>query len=277
MFRNLGCIDLSGRIKKSLEKDKKKENKRLLWINPVGSDIFDQPIVSHLDKIKEKDTVLDIVSFKHGPRHLEYQFYEALMGLDILRTIKDAERRGYDASIIGCFYDPYLNEAREIANMVIAAPAESSLAIAISLGHKFSIIVGRKKWIPQMEENIIKYGLKERLASFKPVDMGVLDFQEKKGETERRLMNAGKEAIEKDSAEVIILGCTAEFGFYERMQEELNVPVVDATIAPLKYAEFMVDLKRVTGIGHSKIRKYEAPPESEIKKWSLEKQYNLEW
>jgi allantoin racemase len=273
----LGVLDLSGKVKGSVENKQGKDKRRLLWINPIGSDTFDGPIREYLNGIKEENTILDVASFKRGPHHLEYQFYETLVGLDILRTVKDAERRGYDASIIGCFYDPYLSEAREITNIVVAGPAESSLAIAMSLGHKFSIIVGRKKWIPQMEENIIKYGLKERLASFRPIDMGVLDFQEKRDETERRLMDAGSEAIEKDSAEVIILGCTAEFGFYERMQEELQVPVIDATVAPLKYAEFMVDLKRATGTGHSKIRKYEAPPKAEIKSWDLEKQYNLRW
>ena len=273
----MGISDLSEQVNESVRFRQTTDTKNILWINPLGSDIFDKPIKNYLSNIKGENTILDVLSFKNGPRHLEYQFYETLVGLDILKTVKDAERRGYDASIIGCFYDPYLSEAREITNMVVTAPAESSLAIAISLGHKFSVIVGRKKWIPQMEENIAKYGLRDRLASFRSIDMGVLDFQEKRNETEKKLMQAGREAIERDSAEVIILGCTAEFGFYKQMQEEFQVPVIDATIAPLKYAEFMVDIKRVTGMGHSKIRKYEPPPKTEIESWDLEKQYDFRW
>ncbi|MFP3256966.1 MAG: aspartate/glutamate racemase family protein [Candidatus Nanopusillus acidilobi] len=252
-------------------------SKKILWINPVGSDIFDSPMKENLKNIKDDDTILDVTSFKEGPRHLEYHFYEALVGLEILRSIKMAEKNGYDAAIIGCFYDPFLTEAREISDIVITAPAESSMAIAISLGHRFSIIVGRKKWIPQMEENVIKYGLKERLASFKSIDMGVLDFQEKKEETEKRLIKAGRDAIENDGAEVLILGCTAEFGFYKKMQESLGVPVIDATVAPLKYAEFLVNLKKITGLRHSKIGKYESPPYEEIKEWNLEKYFGLKW
>ncbi|MGC8618851.1 MAG: aspartate/glutamate racemase family protein [Thermoplasmata archaeon] len=239
--------------------------------------IFDKSMKENLNEIKNKDTALDIISFKHGPRHLEYRFYEAIVGINILRSIKNAEKQGYDAAIIGCFYDPYLSEAREITNMIVVAPAESSMLIAISLGHKFSIIVGRKKWIPQMEENVVKYGLKERLASFRSIDMGVLEFQEEKKETEKRLIEAGKDAIEKDSAEVLILGCTAEFGFYKKMQEKLKVPVIDATVAPLKYAEFLVDLKKLTGLSHSKVGKYEPPPYKEIKEWNIEEEFGVSW
>ncbi|MGC8709899.1 MAG: aspartate/glutamate racemase family protein [Thermoplasmata archaeon] len=249
--------------------------RKILWINPIGTDLFDAPMKENLNEVKDKETILDIVSFEKGPWHLEYQLYEALIGIDILRVIKNAERDGYDAAIIGCFYDPYLSEAREISNIVVTAPAESSMAIAISLGHKFSVIVGRRKWIPQMEENLLRYGLKERLASFKSIELGVLDFQNKKDETEKRLIEAGREAIEKDGAEVLILGCTAEFGFYRKMQKELDVPVIDATVAPLKYAEFLVDLKRIAGIKHSKIGKYESPPFAEIKGWQIDRTFNI--
>ena len=120
-----------------------------------------------------------------------------------------------------------------------------------------------------MEENIIKYGLKDRLASFRSINMGVLEFQVKKNETERKLIEEGKKAVEEDGAEVLILGCTVEFGFYKKMQKELNVPVIDATIAPLKYAEFLIDLKRSAGIWHSKKGKYESPPIDEILEWKL--------
>ncbi|KPV47122.1 MULTISPECIES: aspartate/glutamate racemase family protein [Acidiplasma] len=250
---------------------------KILWINPIGSDIFDVPIKDNLNSVKYEDTIIDVISFKKGPKHLEYQFYEALMGIEILKAVKIAEIRDYDAAIIGCFYDPFLSESREISNIVVTAPAESSVAMAISLGHKFSIIVGRKKWIPQMEENISKYGLRDRFASFRSINMGVLDFQLNREETEKRLMEAGMAAINEDGAEVLILGCTVEFGFYKKMQKKLGVPVIDATIAPLKYAEFLVNLKNMTNLSHSKIGKYEPPPEKEIKDWNLEEYFGIDW
>jgi allantoin racemase len=126
-----------------------------------------------------------------------------------------------------------------------------------------------------MEENVINYGFRDKLASFKSVNLGVYDFHKDEKLTEKLLKKAAKEAIEKDGAEVIILGCTIQFGFYKELQEYLGVPVIDAVLAPLKYAEFLIELKEKINWTHSKIGGYETPPISEIKDWNLESQYNM--
>jgi allantoin racemase len=250
---------------------------KILWINPMGSDIFDQPIQEFLETSKAPETEIDVISLKRGPMHLEYHYYEALIIADTLHEVRRAENEGYDAAVIGCFYDPGLREAREITErIVVAAPAEAAMHIATTIGHTFSIVVGRKKWIPKMHENVVKYGFSEQLASFKAVNLGVHDFQKDKLETERRLKAAAEEAVEKDRAEVIILGCTIEFGFYKSLQEELRVPVIDAVLAPFKYAEFLVELKKRFNWGQSKIYGYESPPKEEIIDWKIEQQYGLE-
>jgi len=247
---------------------------RILWINPIGSADFDSPMQVFLESGTHPDTKLDVVSLNRGPLHLEYHYYGALILADTLHRVRQAENEGYEAVVIGCFYDPGLREAREITDrLVVTAPAESCLHIAASLGHRFSIIVGRKKWIPKMRENVVNYGFEDRLASFKSVDLGVYDFQKDPAETARRLKAAAREAVEQDLAEVIILGCTAQFGFYKELQEELGVPVIDAILAPLKYAEFLIELKKRFNWSQSKRYGYESPPQEEIKQWKLEEQY----
>jgi len=249
---------------------------RILWINPVGTDVFDAPMLELLQQVKRPDTSVEVVSLKRGPHHVEYHYYEALILTEMLHTVKRAEKEGFDAAVIGCFYDPGLREAREITErLVVTAPAEATMLLACSLGHKFSIIVGRDKWIPKMEENVIRYGLKDRLASFKAVDLGVHDFQADLKRTKQRLRAAAKEAIQSDRAEVIILGCTAEFGFFRELQSELGAPVLDAVVTPFKYAEYLVELKCVADWTHSKIGGYESPPPAEITAWNLKRQFEL--
>jgi allantoin racemase len=249
---------------------------KILWINPVGTTAFDEAIKEYLEKIKRPETIVNVVSLNRGPMHLEYRYYEALVLPDTLHLIKKAEKEGYDAAIIGCFYDPGLHEAREIVDkMIVTAPAEACLHIAATLGHRFSIIVGRNKWIPQMMDTVIIYGLKDKLASFKSVDLGVYDFHKDENLTIQRLKNAAKEAVEKDGAEVIILGCTIQFGFYKELQEYIGVPVIDSVIAPFKYAEFLIELRNKFGWSHSKKYAFEKPPISEIKQWKLEEQYDV--
>ncbi len=250
--------------------------KKILWINPIGTDLFDAPVKEIFTAEKLPDTVVDVVSLKRGPQHLEYHYYEMLIMLETLHLIKQAEKKGYDAAIIGCFYDPGLREAREITeNIVVTAPAEASMHIATTLGDKFSIIVGRQKWVPAMHENVKKYGFGDKLASFKPVNLGVHDFHKDEKETERLLKAAAREAVDIDKAEVLILGCTIQFGFYKELQEYAGVPVIDAVLAPFKYAEFLIEINQKFSWNHSKKYGYETPPKHEIEDWKLASQYDL--
>ena len=102
---------------------------------------------------------------------------------------------GFDAMAIGCFYDVALHDAREVSGqMIVSASCEASCEIAASLANRFGIIVGRRKWVHQMEEIVHGYGHGRRLTGFYPVDLGVTDFQEDHDETARRLIAAGRKA-----------------------------------------------------------------------------------
>ena len=250
---------------------------KILYINPVGTRENDASMTLELRRAAERGTKVDLTSLKRGPWHIEYHYYESLVLPDLLHEVKAAENQGYDGVVLGCFYDLGLQEAREISErIVVTSPAESTMLLACSLGYKFSVIVGRKKWIPQMMDNVVKCGLKDRLASFRVINMGVLDFQRDHSKTNRRQLEEGRRAVEADGAEVIILGCTVEFGFWRELQKRLGVPVLDPVITPLKYAEYLVTLRDRFGWSHSKVGSYESPPLGEISAWGLGKQYSTE-
>jgi allantoin racemase len=248
---------------------------RILYIDPVGEGVVEEGH-QFLSAHKREDTELKMTILPRGPEHLEYRYYEALVLVDILHLVQEAEREGFSAVIIGCFYDVGLQAAREVSeSMPVVAPCEASVHLAATLGDKFSVIVGRRKWIPEMRENVVKYGMKERLASFKSVDLGVLEFHQDEKETAGRFRRAAREAVGLDGAEVIVLGCTATYGFYEELQKELGVPVIDSMIASLKTAEFAAELASRLGWSHSKIGGYESPPPTEYGPWRLDEQYDF--
>ena len=130
---------------------------------------------------------------------------------------------------------------------------------SLSLGYKFSIIAGSEKFIPIIMENIKKYGHVDKLASIKVVDLSVEAFRENLELTKMRVMEKGKEAVEKDGAEILLLGCTAQYGIYKEIQEYVNVPGLDPIIASLKYCEFLIDVRKNFGWGHSKRCLYKSP------------------
>lgn len=245
------------------------EDARILWISPLYRDTHLRPMADSFRQIVRPGTKVDVVSLDgDGPSHIEYSAFEAFTFPQLLRTVRWAEEEGYDATVIGCFYDPALRAAREITDrMVVVGPAHSAISLAGSLGERFSILVGRKKWIPEMAENVHRCGASERLASWRVLEMGVHDFKQDRALTEERIMQEARIAVEQDGADVVILGCTAQFGFFRTVQEELGVPVIDPTVAPLKLAEYLVDSARRFGWTHSKELGYDGPSVLERKQY----------
>ena len=212
---------------------------RILWINPVGTDADDAPMGAELRAEAATTTRVDVCSLPGvGPRHLEWNALGAVVAGPTMGVIRWAsEQRGYDAAVIGCFYDPFLRGARELAGpMAVTAPAEACLHIAATIGERVSILVGRRKWIPEMHENVVKYGFGDHLASFRVLDMGVDEFQADPETTRQRILAEAESAVRADRADAVVLGCTMEFGFYREVQEKVGVPVIDAITAPLRYA-----------------------------------------
>jgi allantoin racemase len=243
---------------------------KILWIDPVGTQGFDRSIGKILKASARPGTIVDVVSLPGGrPMHLEYHAYEGLVTSDITRIVYHFSSE-YDGIVIGCFYDVGLREAREVSkNAVVTAPCQSSLVFASHLGNTFSVLVGRKKWIPRMTENIRMYGYAEKMMSMRPLELGVHDFQADVKRTTALMLEEGEKAVEEDGAEVLILGCTIEFGFQEKIQRKLGVPVIDAVSAPFKLAEMLAESAERLHWYPSRKWGSEQPPNEEITSWGI--------
>ncbi|MCC6611969.1 MAG: hydantoin racemase [Anaerolineae bacterium] len=233
---------------------------KILYANPVGSKSFDADTVRLIDAIKSPGYEPVVRALKEGPPHLEYHTYEheALGGL--LQLFVDAEAEGCAAGIIGCFYDGGLRELREMVRMPVVGMAEAALAVAATMGHKFSIIVGRRKWIPKMEDNAVMYGHGRRLASLRSVNMGIPDVEADPQAFFDACIREGRKAVEEDGAEVIVLSEIATPAFWEQARQELDAPIVDPGVACWKWAEMVASMYEKVGYSHSKIGGFEAPP-----------------
>jgi allantoin racemase len=221
----------------------------ILWVNPVGSGAFDADTERVIEAVRAPQHTARVRHLSEGPPHLEYHLYEheALGGM--LGLMHEAERDGCGAGIIGCFYDGGLRELREALVMPVVGMAEASMLLAATLGHRFSIVVGRRKWIPKMTDNVVLLGLERRLASFRSVDMGIPE-----------VVREGRGAAEEDGAEVVVLSEITSPEFWSRAAKELPVPLVDPGVACWKWAELVADLYGRLGLSHAKAYGYEAPP-----------------
>lgn len=257
-----------------------KDTIKIMYLNPVGFAAYDSFFADMIKENKFPNTEVHVTSLQSSVglmNNLEYRTYNALIASDLLKATRQASKEGFDAMIIGCFYDPYLLDAREISgDMVVVGPCHSSVEIVLKLSNKFSVIIGQKKWEHEMDAAIKEYGYGEHLASFRSVGMTVPEFQKDHILTEQKLMEAGKLAVEEDGAEALVLGCTLEFGFYEKMQNKLNVPVIDPSMAALKQAEQAALLKKQYNWKPSRKWSCEPPSEEDIRQFGLfDKEYEF--
>lgn len=232
----------------------------ILWVNPVGTGDFDADTLELIEAVRSSLHQPRVRHLDEGPPHLEYHLYEHEAFAPMLRLMRQAEADGCGAGVIGCFYDGGLRELREALEMPVVGMAEASLLFAASLGHRFSIIVGRRKWIPKMSDNVLSYGLERKLASFRSVEMGIPDVLAEPERFFERVLEEGRRAVEEDGAEVVVLSEIATPALWERAGNELPVPLVDPGVACWKWAELAADLYLRLGITHSKVYGYEAPP-----------------
>lgn len=242
---------------------------RIMYLSPVAASVKDGAIFAGMAKaVKSPGTEVHVTALPESVgrfSHIEYRTYEGIVTAGILRAVRQAAQEGFDAFVIGCFYDTALLDAREISGeMVVTAPCQSSCEVVSTLANRFGVIVGRRKWVQQMSATVHEHGYGPKCSGFYHVEMGVTEFQKDHDETGRRLIAAGRRAVEEDFAEALVLGCTMEVGFHEEMQEALGVPVVDPSTAALKRAEYGANLKRVCGWKPSRKWSCEAPPEAEL-------------
>jgi allantoin racemase len=97
--------------------------------------------------------------------------------------------------------------------------------------------------------------LGDRVASIYPRGITVLELKKDPEKTYRVLLEDAKRAI-GEGAQVLILGCTGLTGYAKRLQEELEVPVLEGEGLALSLAQLFVDI----GVSQSKLA-YRKPPE----------------
>jgi allantoin racemase len=234
---------------------------RIFVINPNTSESMTDHIRAELEKIKRPDTEVTVVNPEHGPVSIESAYDEALAGPPTLELVRQANDEGYDAVVLACFSDPSLDAAKEISDIPVVGIEEATLHVATMLGHKYSITTGSRTRVPTRDIHTKLRGVDSSYASTLVMGMPVLEMDANPEKAKARILELSREAVERDGAEVIVLGCAGLAGYAEDVERELGVVVLDPTSVAFKIAEAFADL----GLRHSKVGRYAHPPVKEIK------------
>jgi allantoin racemase len=233
---------------------------QLLLVNPNATREMTESIGECARRFARADTEIVAVNPDRGPVSIEGYFDEAVATEAALELL--LQHRGkFDAYIIACFGDPGLFAAREIMDAPVLGIAEAAMLTACTLGYRFSILDVMKRTWPQLEDLMRRYGIRDRCVSIRTVDMTVLETETKTNHVLLRLIEQAQLAIEKDRAEVILLGCAGMAGLDKEIEKVIGIPVLDGVICAVKMAEGLIDY----GLSTSKICAFKHPEQKEFK------------
>lgn len=206
--------------------------------------------IAHLER---PDLRFSLSILDKGPASIESEYDEALSVPAIIARAVEAERNGADAVVIDCMGDPGVKPAREMVKIPVLGPAEYAMHLAATMGQSFSIVTVLNSVVPMLKNLARVYGVSEKLASVLAVDMPVLEIEERLDEARCRLAETSLLAVERDGADVIILGCTGFFGCADAISTHLaaaghDIPVIDPIPATVCMADAMIR----AGLRHSK-------------------------
>ena len=199
----------------------------------------------------------------HAIRH---RYLEFLNETQVCEAALEAERQGYDAFALACFYDPALRSVRSLVDIPCVGLSETSMLVACSLGHRFGLVSLEESQRAQHEELARAYGLGDRLAAVvpmhPPVDEYMLEADEEQSRPFVRSFEAACTRLVAAGAEVVIPGdgFLNEMVWRTGLRTAAGVPVLDALGTLFHHAAFMAGLRSRLGIGVSRALHYAKPP-----------------
>jgi allantoin racemase len=221
-------------------------------ITPVTPGPYIDLLRENIDKAKRPDTIVDIKGPKHSIKVFEsvYRSFRFYNDHAVLESMWESYQEGYDAIALNCFYDPCLYIAREIMDIPVVGPAETSMLMASLMGAKFGIVTFHPKAIPDYENMIKIYGFESK-ALTRPVRSLKQNFDEQMDgvthpqATLEDFLETATGFI-KEGAEVIIPGCLMLSPILVKsgVKEVEGVPVLDVVSVVIKFAEFMSEMSK---------------------------------
>ena len=166
-------------------------------------------------------------TLEQGPLGVETQRDVEMVTLPLADLVAASDA---DAFVIACFSDPGLHVCREATGKPVFGIAESAFLSALTRGGQFGAIAILDRSIPRHGRYLRQLGLQDRLAGERALNLRVHELADE-GKTWTRLVAVGRELVQEDRADVLILGCAGMARYQEELAEAVGVPVIDPTRA----------------------------------------------
>jgi len=224
------------------------------WTDPTGEFVktFHGLLTNEVDM-----SAIEIVALDEMPEPVLYKkdMPPTASGLDaipfsipeVMKKAKSLEAGGTVAIVNACILGPGSPQAAQVVDIPVLDPGEVAMHVASILGRKFSLLVPGKSAVRGFQENVRNYYMEDRLASILLTDISPASYTVKERETMEVLLRLSLKAIEKDDADVIILGCGMLTGKGKELKNLLkekghDVAVIQPVPLAIEFAKVLVTL-----------------------------------
>lgn len=201
---------------------------------------------------------------------IRYRYLEFLNEQQICEAARSAERDGFDAVAIGCFFDPALRAVRSLVDLPVVSLAESCLLTACSVGRAAGVVTLCGDESDNLLDLARSYGLAQRTAAVvgldPPIDEFALEADEEGVAEILSNFERASNRVVAAGADVVIPGdgVLNEFLVRNGCTTVGQVPVMDSIAVLFHHAAMLVRLRQSTGLGVSRHGYYAQPPSAMV-------------
>lgn len=203
-----------------------------------GEDV--SALESRLRPALRPDTLVSFSYLESGTSAMIGAADEAAAAPLVVERVLQAQNQGYDGVVIAGVLEPGLAAAREAATIPIAGAGQSGLLAAGTMGRRIAVLTTVNSLCPLIFRHAAAIGLDSRLAVVAAVGITEPELGLAPDFTGARALAVARDAIERDRADVILIGHPGLCAIGQRLIDRLGVPVIDATAAAVKVAEMMI-------------------------------------
>ncbi|MEL6677658.1 MAG: aspartate/glutamate racemase family protein [Pseudomonadota bacterium] len=148
----------------------------------------------------------------------------------LLDLVQEADARGAQGIVIGCFDDTALAQASKLASCPVIGIGQASYHHAALRGWRFSVVTTLAVSVPILEQNINDLGLDRFLGRVRASDVAVLELNEDQSAADARVVAEAERAAREDDVDAVILGCAGMVEVADKVRRSVGLSVLDPTI-----------------------------------------------
>ncbi|MEV4686791.1 aspartate/glutamate racemase family protein [Microbacterium sp. LWH3-1.2] len=230
---------------------------RITLVNPNTSRAMTAKIAAAAREVAGPEVEVVAVCPDEGRGAIESHVDEAFAAVAVVELIeRDLADGGSDAYVIACFGDPGLDAARELTEAPVVGIAEAAMHVASISGRHFGVVTTLARTLGRARDLVSRYGMTRACVSLGASGIPVLDLEDTTSESFEVIAGRCLEAVERDGADAIVLGCAGMADLCHALAGRVGVPVVDGVAAAVGIAAGMARM----AVGTSKRDEYAPPP-----------------